>query len=211
MIISFSGLDGSGKTTQADHAVGYLEEKGFPCGKRHAVKGTLAYFINHKIVGKVSPSSKKGFEEGLRDKQNTEKHSFLSAVKRFFMLLDMVYFRLRYASYKGSKSKTLICDRYFYDENVQGAYLETRHSFYNRLYKKMLIKPDLAFFFKTDPEKAYTRKTEYDFTYFSVKNGLYEVLAQEGVFTVIPEDNIDGVWGKVAGSLDELYGFGGRS
>lgn len=208
MIISFSGLDGSGKTTHVDHAVRFLNSRGFLSKKRHAVKGTLAYYINHKIVGKISPSSKKGFEEGLRENGKATKHSLLSAVKRFFMIIDMAYFRIRYAPYKGNKDKTLICDRYFYDENVQGEYLKTKNSFYEKMYAKMLIKPDLALFFETDPEKAYMRKKEYDPEYFRTKTKLYDDLAKKGIFTVISEGALDEIWDKVADNLDKLYGLG---
>ena len=49
MIVSFSGLDGTGKTTQAELLVDHLKAQGINCIYRHAIKNTLYYFIMHNL------------------------------------------------------------------------------------------------------------------------------------------------------------------
>lgn len=181
MIVSFSGLDGTGKTTQAELLVDYLRAQGVDCIYRHAIKNTLYYFIVHNIVGKVSPKTKSGLEKGLRQDKSPRSFNFLSQVKKLFLLIDVIYFKLRYGSYKANRQKTIICDRYFFDEMVQAEYLSVAGDAFLDLYGKFLIEPDITFFADVEPGLACSRKEEdgYGMDYFNAKSRLYNTFMEK--------------------------------
>lgn len=175
MIVVFSGLDGTGKTTQTKHLIRHIKAGSGHCGYRHAIKDSLYYFIVHNIVGRMSSRAMSGLENGIRREKKGLSFYFLASVKKFFLLIDVIYFRLRYGSRKGNRSKNIVCDRYFYDEIVQAKYLSLAGDTFSRLYTRLTLEPDITFFAVTDPEAASKRKDEgFDSNYFTAKAGLYD-------------------------------------
>jgi len=202
MIISFSGLDGSGKTTHADLSEAHLRILGLECRRRHAIKGSLAYFFTHSVVGKVSSKAKESAESGLREKKGL-KFSALSFIKKTLLLADIFYFNLRYGAYKNRKGKALISDRYFYDELVQLKYLGLAGRRYLEFYSSLIIPPDVAFYLRAEPSEAFARKREYDERYFGSKNVLYDGLKNEtGTIIEVPSGTIKYRQGIIAGHID---------
>lgn len=203
MIIAFSGLDGSGKTTHAEIAADYLRSRGIACRRRHAVKDSLSHFLAQRIIGRISSASRENLEKGLRQDPAGPGFFILSAAKKLFLFLDVIYFRVRYGSYGKSRKKTLVCDRYFYDEKVQARYLRIGGGAFYRIYEKLLIKPDIAFLLKTAPEKAYVRKNEYDIGYFKAKSSLYEDMLKSGIFVEIPPKGVSETMKTIKECLDK--------
>jgi len=173
LIIAFSGIDGSGKTTYAVSVVEYIRGKSLKARYRHNVRDTFYHLILHKGIGGVSESSRASIETALRNKKNRAYFSFAGSIKKILLLMDLIFFNIRYGSYKGSRAKTLVCDRYFYDEIVQMRYLGLSREKFIRFYESLIISPDTLFFVKSDPMVAYERKSEYDKEYFLKKTDLY--------------------------------------
>ena len=173
MIIAFSGIDGSGKTTYAKFAAGHIQSKNLKARYRHNVRDSFYHLILHNVIGGVSESSRASIEAALRSKGNLVYFSIAGFVKKVLLLTDLVCFNIRYGGYKGARAKTLACDRYFYDEIVQMKYLGLARDKFLRFYKSLIIKPDILFFVKSDPTIAYERKREYNEDYFMKKAGLY--------------------------------------
>ena len=138
MIISISGLDGSGKSTQIGLLADYCAKNGLECRVRHLIKDSLSYFLTHKVIGSFSKKTQLKVESGIRKKDRGLEFYFLSVVKKILLLIEMIYFNVRFSRYKRCRTNVLICDRYFYDAIVQIEYLGIAGKIYRDIYLKMI-------------------------------------------------------------------------
>ncbi len=190
MIITFSGLDGSGKTTLADKVYEHLKEKGHRVKYFHAIKNSFYYYLLHKAIGRVSKSSQGALESGLRDNSNRPRFLILACIKKIFFLFQLVIFRLMFRDKKGNATDHLVCDRYFYDDIVQFAYLGVDTNRLLRLLKILLVAPDISFLLEVNPQRAYERKPEYASGYFQAKAALYRNILVSFKAVAVPESDI---------------------
>lgn len=187
MIITFSGLDGTGKTTYAEMVADHMRKSGKKCRRFHVIRDSLSHFFTHKVVGGISKKAKQTAESGLRDNGGSLVSGIFAFVKKCFLLVDILLFNICYGRLKGKEDDILVADRYFYDELVQARYLGISGRLFSRVYEKLIIKPDVAFFVELAPEKAYNRKSEYDVEYFKVKSSIYRDTCKGGGFKIIPD------------------------
>jgi len=206
MIISFSGLDGTGKSTHVRGTCEYLTGRGIKCRSRHLIKDSFSYFLTHKVVGKVSMKMKDGVETGIRSKKRGPKFVFFAFAKKVLLLLELLYFNARYFLLKNRRNRALICDRYFYDALVQVRYLGISGDIFAGIYKSLIIEPDISFFLHTPPDLAYGRKKEFDMEYFSKKSGLYEHSMDDVGFIILESDEIDHTQQRIQDFIDESMG-----
>jgi thymidylate kinase len=190
-LISFSGIDGSGKTTQIANLMSALRAAGF--------KSSLLTFWDNVVVG---ATYREGFvhqvfksERGVgapgkpvnrRDKNVRGWH--LSLVRHFLYLLDAIQLcRVIARERQRSGAQVIVFDRYIYDELAN---LNLRHRFsrvFVRFVHRVVPRPGVAFLLDADPDAACLRKPEYpvDFTR-QCRQAYFELAAQLGNMTVIP-------------------------
>ena len=194
-LISFSGMDGAGKSTQIGALLNHLRAMGlrvllitfwndvasltqFRESAGHAV------FRGDKGVG--SPSAP-------IDRRDKNVRSPLMTWVRFCLyFLDTVSLRriIRVAS--RSEADVVVFDRYVYDEIVN---LPLDH-WYVRVYARVLLwlvpRPDIAFVLDADPAEARARKPEYPLEFLRLIRQSYLALSEStGAKTVIPPSTID--------------------
>lgn len=189
MIISFSGIDGSGKTTYANVAMDYFKNKKLRFKYMHMIRDSFYHSILHDVIGRFSKPSQKYLEKGLRNPKNKIYFAVLKFIKKMLLVANLLYFNLRYRKYKGSTIYNIICDRYFYDEIVQMQYLRLAGKVFMPFYKNLIIKPDIAFLIKAKPEVAYARKSEFDRNYFLEKCKLYKQVHKSIYMIDLPDDS----------------------
>src|SRR5258707_14590973 len=165
LLISFSGLDGSGKSTQIENLRMAMNSAG--------LNTRLLAFWDNVVVGvkyregfvhKVYKSERgigaPGKPVNRRDKNMRGWH--LTLARHFLYLLDAINLGLVVArAKKKSGADVLILDRYIYDElsnlNLANpfsrAFVKFVHSFVPR--------PNVAYLLAPDPVKAYERKPQY--------------------------------------------------
>ena len=141
LLIAFSGMDGSGKTTVAKKLESYMNKKGYNVFFKHA----HGYAI-----------SKNSFSV---DEKSIKRFRWLLFLLSPFMLLDS-YFTY-YFKYKPQlKHNTVICDRYFYDKVARMLYYNIINKFVARIYLSLLPQPDHLFFLNVSSHNAKLRKNE---------------------------------------------------
>lgn len=191
MLISFSGVDGSGKSTQIDNLRSALHAAG--------LKTTLLAFWDNVVVGvkyregfvhKVYKSERgigaPGKPVNRRDKNMRGWH--LTLARHFLYLLDAINLRRVVARAKRqSGADIVILDRYIYDElsnlNLSNSLSRTFVKFVNRL----VPRPDVAYLLDADPVAAYARKPEYPVEFMKkCRRAYFDLAGILRTMTVIP-------------------------
>lgn len=170
ILIAFSGMDGSGKTTLADKIQKYLQRKGREVYFRHA--HGYAFSQNSLAVS-----------------ENTLRHK-----KIFFLLLSPYVLLDSWFIYlknyrKILKRQTLLSDRYFYDKIVRLIYYDICPLNLAKIYLLLLPKPDIAIFLDIDENSAFLRKPEYSKKNFRRFRSIYLTVAKYLKAPVIETNN----------------------
>ena len=164
ILISFSGLDGSGKSTQIANLLGFFHRQG--------LSTTLLAFWDdvvvlsrfregfvHKVYGSEKGIGAPGKPVNRRDK-NVRKW-YLSIVRHGLYLLDSLHLVRVIARARRSGSHVIVMDRYIYDELANLPLSNALTRFFIRLVAAFVPKPDVAYVLDADPEIARARKPEY--------------------------------------------------
>jgi thymidylate kinase len=214
LLISFSGLDGSGKSTQINNVCDQLRMMGY--------RVTTLAFWDNVVVG---TKYREGFvhkvyksEQGIgapdkpvnrRDK-NVRKW-YLNLARHGLYLADAIHLRQVIAQQATSKAHIVIMDRYIYDElaNLPLGNPASR-AFARWVGTKLVPQPDLALLLDADPEAAQKRKPEYPVDFMKECRGWYHRLADLlGTITIVPPLPLDQAKRAVMDHVRELLGFAG--
>ncbi|MFA5985785.1 MAG: hypothetical protein WC819_00370 [Parcubacteria group bacterium] len=162
-IISISGLDGSGKSTQIDLLQKELENRGHKVFYFHAITFSVANILN---AGKKRSSDGKTYDVS---------HASWIAIcmRKIALVIDLMRFRLLVTRLSRQKYDYILSDRYFFDMIVNIAYLSRKK--YIPFFQNMLIMPDHAFYLAVDPYKIMQRNIApaQGVSYLIDKNNLY--------------------------------------
>ncbi|MDP3791512.1 MAG: hypothetical protein Q8R38_05680 [Candidatus Omnitrophota bacterium] len=206
MIIAFSGIDGSGKTTAAEFVLDYLRKRNITAEYSHIIRDSFYHKILHKVIGKVSKNAQRSLEENLRKKKGGISIFISKCMKKMVLFINLLCFNLQYHRYKNNIQHNIVTDRYFYDDIVQGVYLGIMRKGFLVMFKKCIIQPDIVFFLRSEPALAYDRKREYDKEYFIVKSVLYDDMYRAVPNVRIAEGSMDNIKGVVKNYLEKAIG-----
>ncbi len=187
--ITFSGVDGSGKSTQLNLLKKKLERKGKTVAYFHAVEFSLANKIARLCRGK------KSFVPG--EERATVTASILSVLLREkFLFWDMI--RFYYFLYRLRKENYdyLLSDRSFYDSLINLSYLSSSRLVKFGMYflEPLLPRADVAFYFGINPEMVMARENapEQGIEYLRVKNILFQKKIADWHMIIINADRDQG-------------------
>ena len=192
-LISFSGIDGSGKSTLSNRTEAFLRAKGVRAEVVEVYKNSI-YITIGRIIGFFSGRTKDGIEK-MHSKEGWVGRPALNFVRKTCLLLDILIFRLRLIlSYLANK--TLVCDRYFFDILVHYVFINVLNESGVRFFLKIIPKPNMAIFLTTDGSIAQIREGDHeDRRYYEQKNDLYKMMAKEsGLIIVDSSRDEDRTW-----------------
>ena len=190
LLISFSGLDGSGKSTQIANLQQLLQNRGLHC-KRLAFWDDVVVLSRyregfvHKVYGSERGIGAPGQPVNRRDK-NVRKW-YLTLARHGLYLLDALHLAMVVAAAKRSGVDAIIMDRYIYDELANLPLANPATRIFVRAVHGIVPRPNLAYLLDVDPEQARQRKPEYplDFLY-SCRRSYLRLAQMLGHMTVIP-------------------------
>jgi thymidylate kinase len=190
IVITFSGLDGSGKTTQIIALRNASEQLGMRTGiitfwDDVVVGKRYRESFVHKVLGSEQGVGAPGKPVQRRDKN--VRAGYLTLTRHLLYLADAIHLRMVLSRARRSGLQAIIMDRYLYDE-LANLPLENRFSAaYARLLAGIAPRPQIAFLLDADPDLARARKPEYSLTFMRRSRRSYYRLAQLlGYMTIIP-------------------------
>lgn len=228
LLVSFSGVDGSGKTTQIKNLCSRLDGAGLQTRVLTFWDNTVvAVKYRESFVHRVYKSERgvgaPGKPVNRRDKNMRGWH--LTLARCVLYLLDAlnlcrVVARERTARGTGSSPPAVIIfDRYIYDE-LANLNLDSRLSrAFIRLVHAMAPRPDVAYLLDADPATAYARKPEYPLDFMTrSRQAYFDLAALLGNMTIVPAVGIvearrtvvDTVQGRLAATGKSANRISGR-
>jgi len=209
IIVSFSGIDGAGKSTQIEMLRSSITQAGlgsslFTFWDDVAMFSGFREMCSHLIFrgDKGVGSPEKPIER--RDKNVASWPALL--MRLFFYLFDAASLTFKYAKAKRSNADVVIFDRYIYDE-LANLPLKPR---WVRLYVHVMIKlvpnPDVAYIIDADPAQARLRKPEYPYEFLQGNRASYLELERidERMTIIAPSSIMDAHRQVVAALADKL-------
>jgi thymidylate kinase len=190
ILISFSGMDGAGKSTQIANLVSVAES--------HGLKVAILTFWDNVVVlsryreGFVKKVFKS--ESGIgtpekpvnrRDKNVRGWH--VNFLRHGLYGLDALNLPRVIAGARRQGADVIIMDRYIHDELANLPLDNPLTKAYVRATAKLVPQPDIAFVLDADPEAARARKPEYPLDFLHKVRDAYIQLANLlGTITVVP-------------------------
>lgn len=209
--VSFSGVDGAGKSTQINALRSALERSGLrvriiPFWDEIAALTRMREGAGHRIFkgekGVGSP------EKPVNRRDKNVRSWPMSMVRPGLCLLDAIATRIRVPQLLRSGADVLIFDRYIYDQfanlNLRGPLLHACV----RAMMRLAPRPDVSYILDADPVQARDRKPEYPLDFIHLNRQAYFDLASLlGGFTVVPPGPVAEVHAHILRHLPETQGL----
>lgn len=187
VIICFMGLDGSGKSTSIEYAYRLLKERGVNVEivrAAYVIKYmTLPIKIGKRLLLKKNNNPFSGdYRTYLEKMRRSASHGFVFSVFTFLTTIEFklqIFLNIRWKRFRG---KTLLVDRYIYDNAVTyAANLDLGEEFMIKILNtrwKNVPKPDRLIYIKTPIEICCTRKDDIpDPLYLEIREPRYDKIA----------------------------------
>jgi len=194
LLISFSGMDGSGKSTQIEMLCNRLAEAGLTV-QRLAFWDNVVAFPNHragfshKFLKSEGGIGAPGKPVSRNDKNN--RAWYLTLARYGLYVFDALNLRKVVAEARRGNANVIIFDRYIYDQLATLPLQLPAARAYAHAVLKLVPKPDIAYLLDAEPAVARERKPEYPLDFLHEYRDSYHRLRDLAGMTMIPPTGID--------------------
>ncbi len=184
MLITFSGLDGSGKSTLIAWLKSELERRHVAVTVLHVgndvgVYACLRYLRDAvKRIARRHPEAAGGKVPPRPHRRTRRVRNAVvwnKPLRRALYPVDLVMFLAVRFFVEHVQRRILVTDRYFYDTLVDVA--DQGRWFWVRLLERLTPAPDVAVFLDVSPEESFERKREYSVPYLALRSASYRMVA----------------------------------
>lgn len=190
LLISFSGLDGAGKSTQIENlqerlAAAGLKVRLLTLWDDIVVMTRYREGFVHRVYG-----SERGVgapDKPVKRRDKNVRAWYLTIARYALYLLDAIHLRITVQRALKSGYDIVIVDRYIYDELANLPLTRPMTLAFLRFVQRIAPVPDIAYLLDADPEAAHKRKPEYPVDFMHRCRVAYHRLAALlGTMTIIP-------------------------
>jgi thymidylate kinase len=208
VLISFSGIDGAGKSTQIEKICDYLSAAGIPILRLAfwddvvAFPGLRAGF-SHKFLhsdGNVGTPEK----PASRNDKNTQKW-YLTITRSILFFTDAINLRRVVRRARLKHSGAIVFDRYIYDQLATLPLHRAIARAYARLLLRIAPRPTIAYLLDAIPEAARERKPEYPLDFMHKYRRSYMQLRDIAGLTLIAPLAKDEVQRAITNELERCW------
>jgi thymidylate kinase len=189
VFVSFSGIDGAGKSTQIESLRAHLENDGLrvrvvrfwdDVAKLKGIRETTGHKLFKGDRGVGSPSAP------IHRRDKNVQSRWMTFVRLFLYLVDAISTRHVVGKALRSGADLVIFDRYTYDELANLNLTSRMIRGYARLVMALVPRPHISYLLDADPAAARARKPEYPLDFLYLNRAAYLRLAELlGGITVI--------------------------
>lgn len=197
LCVSFSGVDGAGKSTQIEALRAAAEAAGLRVRQVRFWDDIACLTGLRETSGHTIFKGDKGIGSPDRPINRRDKNVRswpMACVRLFLYSLDAVSTRLAVSKAQRSGADLVIFDRYIYDELANLALSNPFMRAFTRLVMMVVPRPAVSYILDADPVQARARKPEYPLEFIYVNRQAYFDLSQLiGGMTMIPPGPIEEV------------------
>jgi thymidylate kinase len=205
MIVSFSGIDGAGKSTQIVELHDWLRNAGFRTQ-------LLTFWDDIVVLSKFREfASYQAFrgdrgvgspQQPLRRRDKNVTAWPVTLMRFGLYLADALHLRWKVREARKTDADVVIFDRYIYDELANLPLNRWPAIVFARLVLKLVPEPDIAYLIDADPVAAQARKPEYPLEFVRRNRDRYLTLARlSGVMTVAQPDSVAAIQTRIRNQM----------
>jgi thymidylate kinase len=202
LLISFSGIDGAGKSTQIDNVCRRLDQEGLTwrlltfwddAARLKSVREGAGHRIFGGDPGVGSP------EKPIERRDKNVRSPLMTLVRLGLYSLDALSLRRVARRALRSGVDVVIFDRYIFDELANLDLANPLSRLYVRAIARLVPRPQLAMILDANPAQAHARKPEYPLPFLLENRNAYLRLSEFlGRMTVIPPMPLEQAKAEVA-------------
>jgi len=205
-IVTFSGIDGAGKTTQIDRVSGYLSDHGYRVA-RASFWDDVAFLSKLRAGASLAVFQKQQTPSKghvLRNDKNVLAW-YLTLARCVLYLFDALSLSRIVSRWRNRDFDFIIFDRYLYDQLAQ---IRSRR-WIARTYARLLIylapKPEFPFILDACPDEAFARKPEYPLHFlYSYRSAYLRLRALVPRLVIIPPSTVENTEREILNHLSKI-------
>lgn len=206
IVISFSGLDGAGKSTQINHLSLWLAARGMRVHHLSFWDDVAVWRRFRENIGHTLFRGDKGVgtpERPVARRDKNVQSRLMFPVRIALILLDTLGLARVWQKLKREDGDIVIFDRYIYDQiaNLYGSSATARAIVRGLL--RLVPRPDLAFLVDAEPKDARARKPEYPLDFLETIRARYLALSKLAGLEVIPPASQEETADRIAQRLND--------
>jgi thymidylate kinase len=195
LTLSFSGVDGAGKSTQIEQLLSSLSASGYSVRVFRFWDHVARLTRIREGTGHTVFKGDKGIgspEAPINRRDKNVRGWPMTCLRLFLYLVDAISLRSMFRRATTGELDCVIFDRYIYDELANLDLESTLMTIYVRWIMWLVPRPDVSFILDADPLAARARKPEYPLEFIRINREAYLRLSRMlGGFTIVAPTNIE--------------------
>lgn len=187
-IVSFSGIDGAGKSTQISALIDHLQKSGLNVRVCTFWDDIVAFSRFREFISIKAFKGEKGVgtpEKPVKRRDKNVTSWYVTVARLFLYALDALSLSLSLAKLSRSGADFIVFDRYIYDELANLPLEQAPIKLFVRGLLHLSPRPDVAYLLDADPEAARLRKPEYPLEFVRKNRNAYLALSEIAGMRVI--------------------------
>ena len=204
VFVSFSGIDGAGKSTQINRLTERLRDlrlrvlqvtfwTDVATFTRFRERMSYRVFRGERGIGRPG--------RPVRRRDKNVRAWYLTLIRCCFYLLDVVKLRFVVSKIQDSRIDVVVFDRYIFDELANLPLERASIRAFVRLLLLIVPKPDLGLLLNAHPSEARERKPEYPEDFLHANRASFFEMQKLAALTVIEASSIEAVSLRIADEL----------